>query len=108
MVPPQEQYCRSLAGVFPSVKAILDEHVRDNEQVLPHLFMGDVVRYVMSDAPDRTAIVKSIDGAFTNSNQQVSDLIAVSFVGNLPDPVDFRAATKGVTANALQREWKRQ
>ncbi len=33
----------------PGFDRVYDEHVLDNDEVLPHVLMGDLVRFLMSD-----------------------------------------------------------
>lgn len=44
-----EAFVRQLAELSTTLATILEEHLRDNfGEVLPHVFLGDVTRYMMA------------------------------------------------------------
>ena len=105
----RSEFCETLAQRFPDIAEILAEHMTDHDNVLlPHLFLADVTRYVLTDGRDRRPIVKFLDDAFESEGQEVEDLIAVSFVEYLVDPEELEKATKGLDAGHIRAEWCRQ
>jgi len=72
-----------LAIAHPAVKEMLAEHLDDNYgELLPHVFFGDMVRWVERDAPaDEIArVLAELDTCFTNGDEEVQNVILVSFV----------------------------
>lgn len=70
---------------------ILDEHLDDNEgQVLPHLVLADVVRWVVAHRhshPDVCrAIFEWIEQEYRRGPEEVRGMITVSGVAMIPDP----------------------
>ncbi|RIK03679.1 MAG: hypothetical protein DCC49_13905 [Acidobacteria bacterium] len=91
-----------LVARFPPLEPILREHIADNfGEVLPHLFFGDLTRFVVqqyceqmsSDSGPRAAtdskpivgeLLDALEDEFTHGTSEVQELIAVSFLENLP------------------------
>ena len=42
---PTQEFVEELARVDARLAELLAEHKRDNDEVLPHVFMGDVARF---------------------------------------------------------------
>lgn len=84
-----------LVGRFQVLGPILREHVSDNfGELLPHVFVGDLTRYVVaefvreeggsaSEYPTLRQILDELEEASARGDE-VSALIAVSFLENLP------------------------
>jgi hypothetical protein len=85
---------RLLREQIPGFDRIYDEHVHDNDDVLPHLLLGDLVRF-LSDEVHRygdgcAALGPAMDlleQGMTSTDPKVQELVAVSFLENL-DPQD--------------------
>ncbi len=91
-----------LVAKYPRLKSIFDEHVSDNfGEVLPHLFFGDLTRYVISrlldvesgvgpkhaDAEQELrALLNDLEDAYATGDEEIRELISVSFLENLPRP----------------------
>jgi hypothetical protein len=102
-------FCESLSRRFPEVAPLLAQHIADYDQILPHVFMGDVTRYILSAAVEsRKAIVMELERHFEDDSEEIQDLIAVSFVENLEDETHLKEALSGIHADALREEWVRQ
>jgi len=70
---------------------LLDEHLADNErQVLPHLLVSDIVRWLVEHRESHPDVCSSVLGwlgsAYERGPDDVRELIAVSVVEMLPDP----------------------
>jgi hypothetical protein len=70
---------------------ILQTHLADNnEQVLPHLVMADVIRWLVDHRSSRLEVVRSVlswlEDAYLGGDDDVRDVIAVSGVEMIPDP----------------------
>ncbi len=74
----------------PPLAAIRDEHLADNDDLLPHVFFGDVTRYASSlardnaDASELARLLTDLDRALSDGEEddEVENLIWVSFVEN--------------------------
>lgn len=71
---------------------VYEEHVNDYNQVLPHVLMGDLVRFLGAEVEREGASNRSVrralsllDAAMDSRDEQLQELIAVSFLENL-DP----------------------
>ena len=88
-----------LAGRFPALEPLLREHRADNfGDVLPHVFFGDLTRFVVGeyrlvrerddlDGPvggEMRALLDELEHAFASGDDEVCELITVSFLENLP------------------------
>jgi hypothetical protein len=101
-------FCYYLAERIPDIETLLSEHVANYDEVLPHVFMGDVTRYVLEDRPNRADVVKELEAAFIDQGPEVEELIAVSFVENLVTEDELKKAIQGVDAPKLIAEWQKQ
>lgn len=90
-----------LVAKYARLKPTLDEHVSDNfGEVLPHLFFGDLTRYVVSllldiesgvgpkhsEAEELRALLNDLEHAYATGDEEIQELISVSFLENLPRP----------------------
>jgi hypothetical protein len=72
------------------IAELLVEHKRDNDEVLPHVFMGDVARLTGELARQRgagvndlDAILAAIERALSSGITELEELAVVSFLENL-------------------------
>ena len=86
-----EQNIRSLV----SLQHLYTEHVKDNDDFLPHVFMGDVARLICATIDERnpardrseivTEVLKFLEHASSDGDPMVIELITVSFLENIAD-----------------------
>jgi hypothetical protein len=102
-------FVRSIVARFPGLTTLLDEHIENNfGEVLPHVFFGDVTRYVLSLvatnddslSPRRELrdVLDYLEEAYTGGDEELQELIAVSFLENLPRPGETGAGIRGMLA----------
>ena len=108
MTMATSEFCEGLAQRSPDVADILAEHISDNDELLPHVFLADVTRYVLADGRDRGPIVQYLDNAFASEGPEVENLIAVSFVEYLVNREELNLVTTGLEASQICTEWDRQ
>jgi hypothetical protein len=79
-----------VVAVVPALSALLGKHRSDNSELLPHVFFGDVTRFVVSgfaDHPehreDAEKILAVLEGAMHSPSEDVQNLVSVSFCENL-------------------------
>ena len=84
-----ERFVEKLLVAVPEVQMVYVAHLDNNDALLPHVFMGDVTRFVLQIARSasnqevlRKLLVVVEDGLRSNESD-VQNLIAVSFVENL-------------------------
>ena len=111
-----EAFVRDLADAFPEVRLLLEEHLQDNfGEVLPHLLLADVARLTVllyrqsmesqKAADTLDALLSYIERAFVDGNDEVRELISVSFVENLPSSVEADAGLRTLLGPALSDEF---
>ena len=79
------------------IASMLDEHIQDNfGEVLPHVFFGDLTRYVVSlflgvvqsgdggTQQDLRGILDFLEEAYEGGDPEVQELISVSFLEHIP------------------------
>lgn len=98
---------QSLVTKHPLLAALLDEHLSDNRgELLPHLFMADVVRWLVAHRLEYPEEVESIvlwmEESFLSGGEDVRGVIAVSGVEMIPDPGDPGSELRGLLGPALQ------
>lgn len=103
-----QQFCEQLARRFDDLAPFLQEHVADNDEILPHVFMGDVTRYALSGGAQRRELVRHLNERMRKGEKDVQNLIAISFVANLENGEQLERALQDVQGDALREEWHRQ
>jgi len=83
--------CEKLAAGDANLRTMLDGHIRDNDELLAHVFFGDVTRYYESlcnadRREEAVRIVNCIDEALAEASHEdyVDNVIHVSFLECLP------------------------
>jgi len=107
-VSETKRLCERLASQFLGVGALLEEHLADNGELLPHVFFGDLTRYVLADGEDKVAVVQCLENAMYGGAPSVEELIAVSFVENIETLDELSQVLVGISGNKLREEWNRQ
>lgn len=79
-----------VVAVAPALLPVLGEHLADNRELLPHVFFGDVTRFVVSgfsDHSERRAdaekVLALLEEAIGSPDEDVQNLVSVSFCENL-------------------------
>jgi len=105
MNEPVKRFCEQFAKMFADVGNILNEHLADCDELLPHLFMADVTRYALKGGLQRVGIVQHLENAFKCSDKGIEELIAVSFVENIETHDELNLALNGIKGDNLRRQW---
>ncbi len=108
---------------FGWLEPLLQEHLADNfGEVLPHLFLGDVTRHLVTRTiqerqanPDEAAAARkeveemldALKQEFTAGDEEVEELITVSFLENLPRNGEPGDALRLRLGPALREQLKR-
>ncbi len=84
-----ESFVKELLRKVPELENTYEQHMANNDSLLPHVLMGDVTRFVLAGA-EHTQKQKSIarlleyfEIALQSGSDEVKELIVVSFVENL-------------------------
>lgn len=85
-----------LVARVPGLRQSYDEHVADNDVLMPHVYFGDVTRWVVADfeatrdRPDATGgwrdVIEFLEEEYPASDDDAKAVIEQSFVENLPYP----------------------
>ncbi|KAB2717749.1 DUF7674 family protein [Brucella intermedia] len=91
MITNSRMFVSNLANKFEMLRGILDEHLQDNfGEILPHILMADYCRIVLSSENDVLWVerfLSEIEDHFSDVvDDEVSNVIAVSFIEHLPPP----------------------
>ena len=94
-----------LIKIVANLNCLYDEHIEDYDELIPHVFFGDLTRYVVDlyksilDCSSDTkrwdeldTILVYLENGISGNDEKVQELIAVSFLENL-DLTDSNART---------------
>src|SRR4051794_25540235 len=87
-------FISDLVDAVPELEGLLADHVATFDEVLPHVFMGDVTRFVLAKCQAKAAgsdhaaavlkaLFSSLEAASSWNSGEVDELIGVSFVENM-------------------------
>jgi hypothetical protein len=82
-------FIEDLLRTVPELRRVYAGHLADNDEVLPHVFMGDVTRFAVAEAgADRNAdVLARMLGQFekilASGDDEARELVVASFVENL-------------------------
>jgi hypothetical protein len=95
-----KEFIDNLLIKVPELQPLYNEHMLDYDSMLPHVFMGDLTRFVVTLHKDilvegwrrrkkkmLALILEELEQALVLGNHDLQELICVSFIENL-DPLD--------------------
>jgi len=87
------EFVNWLAGRHPGLVPVLDEHLADNDELLPHVLFGDMTRYALvlardGEVDELNRLLGDLDAALGESDDEVANLVWVSFVENASTDAD--------------------
>jgi hypothetical protein len=103
----------ALCWNFPVLMPLLRTHVDDYDGLLPHVFMGDVTRWVLQrfrlDSSDTTllAVLDFLELAFADATGEDRDLLSASFLENLPLKPEDGAGVRELLGSSLQNQLRK-
>lgn len=102
-----EAAIEQLVAAHPDLAPVLAEHLEDNfGEMLPHLVMADVVRWLVahrdSDAAVCASVLAWMETGFSEGPEDVRGLIAVSGVELIPDPGEPGSELRDMLGPALR------
>lgn len=113
-----EQFAERLLREVPSLRAVFDAHLRRNDELLLHVFMGDVTRFLISNYREATnnavgsqiadqtvsSLLATLEGAMKSPDDRLQELISVSFLENLHQADSDYEGIKKLLGPALAKE----
>ena len=94
-----DNFGTQLRREVPGFANVYDEHVADNDEVLPHALLGDLVRFLSKEVELHgaksialTPAMSLLEAGMGGPDPLLQELVAVSFVENL-DPADESFST---------------
>ena len=112
LMKPEAMFQR-ICDVAPGFKAVLAEHLRDNDELLSHLLTADLLRYVGARVGNRQGmeevrrILEVLEEAFRSKDPDTENAIAVSFIEHI-DTEPFFHQLEPLLGPALRAEYRRQ
>jgi hypothetical protein len=106
-------FIEELLRRVPQLKAIYDEHLTDNEMLLPHVFMGDVTRFIIAEAETPRSqgalrtLLEHLENGLRTGSDEVKELIVVSVVENLIGETKALMILKPLMGSSLKAEVER-
>ena len=73
----------------PDLKPAYDEHLKNNDELLPHVFFGDVTRFVITKIESSenhemiAKLLEYLEEGLQSGDEEIENLIGVSFAENL-------------------------
>lgn len=82
-----DRFARELVAHAPDLRAVYEEHLKDCGELLPHVFMGEVTRFLLENSRDRPDRVERVlayfECALMTGVEDAEELLVVSFAENL-------------------------
>jgi hypothetical protein len=113
-------FVEHLIREVPELRPVFEEHIRLYDEQLPHVFMGDVTRFVirsyhesLSGDPDARSrhelLVRTLtilERAMASQDARLRELISVSFLENLNQAREAYEGIRSLLGRELRRELK--
>lgn len=106
-----------VGAVAPSFGAVAQEHLEDNGELLPHLLMADLLRYVgaslsssgesLASQSEVLAVLAVLDAAAACGNEETENVVAVSFCEGI-ESESFFPKLQPLLGPALRRHIRNQ
>ncbi len=91
-MPTYETIVGKVIEEAPDLRSLYEEHLRDYGDIIPHVFFGDLTRYVQgafSGLPSSPArqislkIIALLERAMLSDDEKLHELVSTSFLENL-------------------------
>ena len=119
LMSANHRFIDSLVSQVSELRPVLDEHIRQNDELLPHVWMGDVTRFVVelyTDSAQKTGVAKAssfhiletilraFEAEMESGDDEVKELIGVSFLENLDPEAQYYAPLKLLMGEELSKQ----
>jgi len=98
------QLVDTLVRASPEIEALRTEHLGDHGELLPHVFFGDLTRWLANN-PAESRILALLGQALSDGDAATRDLIYASFLENI-EPGDEYAALREALRPHLPQLWE--
>ena len=84
-----EQFVEELVTAVPGLQVTLDEHLADFNELLPHVYFGEITRWIQRQVDEDVnldevgRVLSFLEQGYADDGDQVRELITVSFLENL-------------------------
>ena len=106
-----------LVKQFPFLQKTLEDHLDQNDELLPHVLFGDITRLLLRMHSEAVAerrgfkhledVLAFLDRTFSDGGDKVQELLSVSFLENLPVRRHNGADLQDLLGPALKAELTR-
>jgi hypothetical protein len=114
-VNEQERFVNAVTDAVPRLRRLLDRHVAQFDELLPHVFMGAVSRFAIGAFQRCTtgvaracleldALLAAIEQGWVAGGEDVHELIGVSFLENVAEDVAGSRELQSRLGPVLRRE----
>jgi hypothetical protein len=109
-----DSFPENLRASVPGFERVYDEHLADYDELLPHVLLGDLVRFLSNEValhgPESAALRQAmllLEQAMASADPRLEELVAVSFLENLDaDDPSFPVITS-LLGPRLEEQFKR-
>ena len=108
----ERTFVARLLEVVPELRSEYEEHIEDNDELLPHVFMGAVTRFAIAktvegrNQPALQRLLAFLEEQANSGSDSIRELIGVSFVENLTGENTALNAMLPMLGPALRKEVK--
>lgn len=88
-----QMFIEEFVKAIPTLQILYDEHIDYYEELIPHVFMGDLTRYVIKlfqcmkfddqKKNELEEILKYLELGMSRKDEDIQELISISFLENL-------------------------
>jgi hypothetical protein len=108
------RFPEQLRTQVPGFDRIYDEHVRDYDEVLPHVLLGDLVRFLLDEVRVQgtrsTALREAmilLERGMGSADPKLQELVAVSFLENLDPEEQAFPAIRTLFGPYLEEQYRK-
>lgn len=103
------EFIDSLKNINQDIKNIYNDHISDYDEILEHLLLADITRYLISNidkSNNQTCIdlIGFINTAYSKGDDGLKELVSLSFLENLPQSDKSYSLIKEMLSNELKKE----
>ena len=107
--------CRELVALLvkavPRLRALYEEHISWNDELLPHVLFGDITRFIMEGLAaegkalqDAKRVLAILEHAMGSADEDVQNLVSVSFLENLDQEASMYESIRAALGPNLRKE----
>jgi hypothetical protein len=112
-----EVFLNELLKKVPELTSVYDEHLYDYEELLPHVLMAEITRFIVKlankviknkkdDNLKLSVILDHFENALNEGNEELTNIIVVSFLENLETDIPAYSFLKSQFGKELKNSLK--